>query len=663
MIRQPNVILGNDELLVTMGRKGDILGFFYPRRDHAQHVEESVACIHTGEKLLWTNDNDWHSIQNYIEDTNIVSTKLYHDSGIRISILDLVHPDVPVLIRRFKIQSQNKMSGKFFYYSNFNVGETSKKNSGFCDSEARLLAQYWQNYYIGIYSIPEFTEWQIGKAMDTMWWTNSRYDMEDGKLQGNKEDIGNINNAVGWDLNLGADGANDFVILMGAASSRNLLYKRIHELSKLSLEYIFEKTREHWVMWLSKKHVLKMQGIEGCETLRQELFGAYNRALLMLYLLNDREYGSFVAAPEFDSNFEKCGGYGFCWNRDSSEVVLALKHSGYPEYCEMFFKWCIRTQLPDGSWFQRYWLNGNIAPSWGNFDYSTQIDETGSTLYAMDVYYRILEGLKKGDFLDEVWVSILRAAEYLMKRTKSGLHESCMDLWETYYGIFTYTNSSIYAGLMGAAHLAEENGESGMARRWKKRAEFIKQATVDRLWLQEGYFAKGIINEKLDKTMDASMLGAYMPFGMLSPADPVERDMIGFMIKNIQKKLSMPVNNGYGIKRYENDGYIDGNPWIVTTLWLSEAMFALALDTPYENSQNYNENIKKLTEEGIKFLKWSLAGATSTGLLPEQVDKSTGKAAWAIPLGWSASLMLNNIVLLDKICKKNAINAESESKL
>ena len=48
----------------------------------------------------------------------------------------------------------------------------------------------------------------------------------------------------------------------------------------------------------------------------------------MLYLLNDREYGSFVAAPEFDSNFEKCGGYGFCWNRDTSEVVLALKALG-----------------------------------------------------------------------------------------------------------------------------------------------------------------------------------------------------------------------------------------------------------------------------------------------------------------------------------------------
>jgi oligosaccharide amylase len=258
-----------------------------------------------------------------------------------------------------------------------------------------------------------------------------------------------------------------------------------------------------------------------------------------------------------------------------------------------------------------------------------------------------------------------------MKKTKSGLHESCMDLWETYYGIFTYTNAAIYAGLMGASNLAEENEESGMAKRWKKRAEFIKKATIDRLWLQEGYFAKGIINEKLDKTVDSSILSAYIPFGMLSPKDPIERDMILFMIKNIMKKLSVPINKSYGIKRYENDSYIDGNPWIVTTLWLSGAMFALALDIPsekaifspmydipYEKEKSNIENVEDLTNEGIKCLKWALAGATSTGLLPEQVDKSTGKPAWAIPLGWSGSLMLDNILLLDKICVRKAGKTE-----
>ncbi len=264
-----------------------------------------------------------------------------------------------------------------------------------------------------------------------------------------------------------------------------------------------------------------------------------------------------------------------------------------------------------------------------------------------------------------------QAAEYLMKRTKSGIHERCMDLWETYYGIFTYTNASIYAGLMGASHLAEENGEAGMARRWKKRAEFVKQATIDRFWLQEGYFAKGVINEKLDKTIDASILGTYVPFGMLSAKDPLEKDMIQFMIENIQKKLSVPINLGYGIKRYENDSYINGNPWVVTTLWLSEAMFTFALElsyekessaptheNSYEKEEKPEEKVKRLTSEGIGYLKWALAGATSTGLLPEQVDKSTGSPAWAIPLGWSGSLILNNILLLDKICRRKAGNRQ-----
>ncbi|WP_269851870.1 glycoside hydrolase family 15 protein [Methanosarcina horonobensis] len=183
-----------------------------------------------------------------------------------------------------------------------------------------------------------------------------------------------------------------------------------------------------------------------------------------------------------------------------------------PNIATDFFKWCIRTQLPDGSWFQRYWLNGDIAPSWGNFDYSTQIDETGSTLHAMDVYYRILEGLKKSRVsgrsmgLSTQGCRVSDEADQIRLARK--LYGSVGDLLRN-----LHVHQFLYiCRLMGASHLAEENGESGMARRWKK-AEFIKQATIDRFWLQEGYFAKGIIHEKLDKTLDASVLGAYIPFG------------------------------------------------------------------------------------------------------------------------------------------------------
>ena len=47
MIKQPNVILGNDDLLVTMSKMGEILGFFYPRRDHAVSIQEKNSSGQT----------------------------------------------------------------------------------------------------------------------------------------------------------------------------------------------------------------------------------------------------------------------------------------------------------------------------------------------------------------------------------------------------------------------------------------------------------------------------------------------------------------------------------------------------------------------------------------------------------------------------------------
>jgi len=649
LIKQPNVVLGNSQLLVTMGRKGEIFGFFHPRRDHAQHVEDSLACIHTGDRLLWQNSHEWHSTQTYIEDTNIVCTKLSHKSGIKISILDLVHPHVPVLIRRFTIHSNRHFRGKFFYYSNLNVGDMQKKNSCFCDSDERLLVQYWQDHHIGLKGIPDFKEWQVGKAMDTIWWTNAKYDMDDGELQNNKEDIGNLNTAAGWNLDIEKEGSVTITILIGAAPKRKRLYKRMRELSMQSLDDIFDKTRDNWGMWLSKKKVPNMSGLEGHSTLRQDLFNAYNRSLLILNLLSDPKHGSFVAAPEFDSNFEMCGGYGFCWNRDCTEVVISLLNAGYPEYGDKFFRWCRRTQLSDGSWFQRYWLDGNKAPSWGNFDYSTQIDETGATLHAMDAYYRTLEGFKKVDFLEDIWVCVLSGAEYLMKRSANGLHDPCMGLWETYYGIFSHTNASVYGGLVAAAHIAEEYDEPGLARRWLEHAEFVKMKTKEKLWLGEGYFAKGIIDNKLDPTLDAATLGTFVPFNMLSPYDHNERAMICSIIDKIEKNLRIAVNGHYGIKRYENDRYIGGNPWIVTTLWLSKAMLTLASALADEDDQESQHKQQQLIDSAVEYIRWALKGTTGPGLLPEQVDRFTGRPAWAIPLGWSCALMLDNIMLLDEI--------------
>lgn len=648
MIKQPNAIFGNDNILVTMGKKGELFGLFYPHKDYAQHVDESLACFHIDNKLLWLNSPEWTSKQEYILDTNIVITELSHPKGIKVKIEDIAYDNAALIIRKYLITADQHLQGTFFYYSNFNVGEMQKKNSAFCDTDTNLLIQYWRDNCIGIISNPPFEDWQIGKTMDTIWWTNARFDMEDGKLNKNKEDIGYLNSALGWSLNLNPGDSKEIVIYIGVSQKRTYLYKMMMEIIYEPLEDIREKAKNSTIKWLSKKNIVHLSILDSNPKLKNDIRESMSRSLLILDLLQDQIYGSFIAAPEFDHDFELSGGYGYCWNRDACEAVIALLNAGYPEYCDKFFKWCTTTQLPDGSWFQRYWLDGHKAPSWGNFNYTTQIDETGSTLHAIYTYFLTLKGLPKALFLENIWVNVLIGAEYLMKRSANGLHDQCLDIWESHAGIFSYTSASTYAGLKGAAYIADMYNEPILAKRWTEHADLIKKSTIEHLWSKDGgYFAKCIVNACMDPTVDASIIGVFTPFNMISAENSQERQMILSMIHIIEKKLSVKVNGYQGIRRYEGDNYIDGNPWIVTTLWLAKALLLLA--ETMKKELDTKEEVENLIEKAVKYMEWSLKGSTSAGLLPEQVDKQRGTPAWAIPLGWSCALMIENTLILNRL--------------
>jgi len=644
LIRQPNAILGNRELLVTMGKRAELLGFFYPGRDFAQHVEESQACLNDGKRLIWSNDHEWQATQQYIEDTNVVITRLSRPGGLSMDILDLTDPGLPILIRNYRISASEGFHGKFYYYSKFQAGEMQKKNSAFCDAEAGILVHYWRNYHLGLTSMPMFGEWQVGRALESDLWTNAFYDMQDGQLQNKREEIGKLNSAIGWELDIKPGSGAEITVFIGAAPTRDMLYNKMKSISNETVERRVRKEYEDQTGWLSRKREITLPQLAGKG--REDLINAFNRSLLILPLLSDPKEGSFVAAPEFDPEFELSGGYGYCWNRDAAETVLALLNAGYPDFCVRFFRWCRKTQMSDGSWFQRYWLDGSLGSSWGNFSSSTQIDETGSTLFAMDGYYRSLEPALRTAFLNEIWPSVLPAAEYLMRRSIGGLHQPCTCIWESYKGIFTYTSAAIYGGLTGAASMAAGYGEQELANRWLERARLIKEATIREFWLPEGYFARGMVDGRLDPEIDASILGVFVPFNMLSAEDEKEREMILSTIRSIEKKLGAPVNGHIGIKRYENDNYIEGNPWVVTTLWLSKALLALA---GTEHRRGDDEHCWKMWAEALEYIKWSLKGTTSAGLLPEQVDKHTGRPAWAIPLSWSCALMIDNMILLDSM--------------
>lgn len=237
---------------------------------------------------------------------------------------------------------------------------------------------------------------------------------------------------------------------------------------------------------------------------------------------------------------------------------------------------------------------------------------------------------------------------------KTGLPKPSIDLWEEREASHTYSSAAVFGGLTAAASFAEVAGKTELAAEWTAAAERIAAAINELCWNEEGgSFYRGInltvsaskyeqaiaagaagyategnkgymkYTLERDPVIDISLLGIAVPFG----AVPADHDYMRRTADTIEASLTTPGVGG--IKRYEDDNYIGGNPWILTTLWLAH----------YRIQTGNLEAAKQL-------LKWALDHRTAAGLLPEQIDKNTGETAWVVPLTWSHAMFILTIFML-----------------
>lgn len=119
------------------------------------------------------------------------------------------------------------------------------------------------------------------------------------------------------------------------------------------------------------------------------------------------------------------------------------------------------------------------------------------------------------------------------------------------------------------------------------------------------------------------MLGLSVPFGLYAADDPHMTSTADILERQLK------VNGTGGLMRYEYDNYIGGNPWVLTTLWAAL----------------YNIERKDYAK-AREYFWWAVRGTTDQGLLPEQIDKFTGRPAWVIPLTWSHAMF---VLVLDRL--------------
>lgn len=638
-VYQPNAVLGNSRCLVTLGSAGEIMTFFYPHIDFPQNIQEGMPAVYLGPQghgqLFWTFDEVWQKRQAYLPRRNILLTELHHPSGVSLEMLDFVHPRHDVLARRFRLRNMSAVpcEGVLMQYLYLRLGEMARKNSARRLDDVPAIIQYWRNICFAIGGDP-CDATQIGKA-GALSANSAKNDMADGYLSNQREELGDVDTAFAWNFWLQPGEAMERSWYVSAATDEHTALEHLGQVVADGYAALYTLTDAWWGEWIAAAAPVALE---------DDITETYYRSLLATRLLYDERYGSFLAAPEFDPMFERCGGYGFVWPRDAAEVVLALDQAQLPQMTDHFFRLARSTQRQEGYWEQRYWISGERGPGWCNFVDTIQIDQTGSIVHALGEHARRLAPADAQAFQDTYWPVVERAVGYLVANLgATGLHTQAFDLWEKFRGSFTYSNASIYAALLTGAAWAQVCGSEVQATRWHAAAVRIKAVLLAACW-NGAYFARGFTDAgQVDWAVDSSMLGVLDPFGLLALDVPAECAMVESMVAVIRARLTRHLSNGEAIMRHEGDDYVDGSAGGVNTLWLARVLLRLALHYQEGNPAK----AAAYREAAERFLRVVMARGTSTGLLPELIG-SESMSRWAAPHGWAMASAIQCALLLEQ---------------
>ncbi|MHB8997711.1 MAG: glycoside hydrolase family 15 protein [Armatimonadota bacterium] len=636
----PTSAVGNGRVVSTLGGAGEIMTFFYPRLDFAQNIEECMPLLYVGDpghgRVVWTFDPAFSRNQYYLEDTNILITELQlGDPSVKVTLTDFCPPDSTSLVRLVAVQNNGttQFDGAFGQYFHFHLSEVPGKQAVGYDPAGGYFLQYFRGIAIAVGgTTPQL--WRVGKALgyDER---SAKFDLEDGHLNGQSSDIGQVDFAGMRHLRLQPGERVSFWIAICGGSSREDAVDELRRLKTIGPEQLQQQTEVFWRRWLSHRTPISLE---------PELDAAYRRSLLSLGMLQDLPTGSIIAAPEFDPGYERCGGYGYCWPRDASEAAEAICEAGYPEVLDRLCEWYKTAQLPNGLWGQRHWADGQVAASWALREGFEQLDQTAAALLSICNFVATSDDVHRAQRLKQYWECIENAAHGLnLQVDENGLHRHACDLWETYCGVFLYTNAAFAKAFSAAATCARLAERTTLAEEWQHTSNRLKQACKD---LYNGtYFPRGFKeNGSLDDAVDTSSLGLVEPWQVLSPHDPEERQMILSNLAEIERRLQQPLDGFIGLRRFEGDVYLGGVVGCVNSLWAAQIYLRLCRAEQGDNPQE----ARAWRERALELIHLCLGRATSTGLLPELIGLQPDTPYWAVPHAWASALMIRCVLLLEE---------------
>ena len=606
------IVLGNSRLHVGISPNSDIEDVYFPLVGYADHVHRISVGVFVDGKMSWLRD-EWSIRQTYAGDCPVgVTEAKSSDAGLTVTITDFVHPSLDVFWRKVVVRNDSKEARevRLFSYQDLHINENPEGDTAMLDPHLKAIVHYKLDFYFAFCGDPPFDQFATGrkewKGLEGTW-----RDADDGALSGNQISNGSVDSCVAWDLKSlgpGESGAVHFLMAVGR-QFRDIRKAHLHA-KRQGFDHAMMETQKYWQNWLA--HGLDIDLARSTPPSRvQEV---YNRSLLLLRSMCS-ENGAIIASS--DSEIIRIGGdtYDYVWPRDASWCTIALDQCGYHDITRRFFDFIFNVATKKGYLLHKYYPTGDFGSTWHPVPF-LQIDQTGIVLHALWNFYQTTGDI---EFVAKHWSDTLKIANFLVEwrdQTTKLPHPS-WDIWEEREAVTTYSASAVCAGLKAGSQMARLVGLDDDASRFEKASNEVRESILQYLYDEKlGRFLRSV--SPRDEALDSSFLAA-ITFGIFPPEDP----RISRTVNSIEQELWVTGRIG-GIARYQGDGYlrtseeIIGNPWILTTLYLS----MIRSDTGE-------------LEKARTLIEWAADHASSTGLLPEQVNAADGSPVGVLPLAWS----------------------------
>lgn len=642
-------IIGNKKMLATFTVKGELERLYFPSKDNRQYIN----FFHTGVKinnsdLIYLHDDINNVYKQYYDtDTNVLNTEITNTYfNLKMIQTDYILLKENVLVKKYIFLNDGKidLDTNFFIHSEL---LSDKNNHVSCKVIDEGMIQYAHDFVVSTFlKGNKISGYQINGSKETI----NRGEIFDKDYIGMSKD-----SSICFGLGtIKPQEKKTLEVCMLIDDNKNIsdIEDEIDRITKIDLNKEYNDTKSYWRKYIKAHNGLNLKEPEN--SYEEKVFEIYKRSILLFPLLTNEETGGMIAAPEVDEDFTNCGRYAYCWPRDAVFITKAMDILKMDKETEKFYKiFCKKTQSKNGMWEQRFFTDGKLAPCWGY-----QIDETASVVFGVYEHYKYTKSEK---FLKENLKMCEKAIEFLKKYVKDWLeidgredrdkdkvqeeiensinrqghkYHISYDLWEMHEGIHLYSLASIYAAfdcILNIYRVLGKNVSEFENNRLKEEKVQKNEREIERIQTEiKKYINKNLYDEERktylrnteDKKMDISILGAVTPFKVFKPKE--------VKIKNTIENINMRIRTYTGgYQRFEEDHYMNGNPWPISNLWMT----LYYIET----------GEKKKAKETFDFV---VKTAGKHYLLGEQIDNNTLKPSWVIGLGWSHAMF---VIVLEKL--------------